>query len=166
MWKRSGRTRGGREAGHLDIADLGCGSERLRGVIEEHLDQRFTYQGYDLQPQVPGTIGMDLGCELPPREFDLVFALGLLEYLPDVGWFLAGLARTASFAVVSYVVADAPDDLSEDDRRRRGWINHYSREDVVTLFDRAGFAVLESLVIEEGRTGLWLLESRNRSRAQ
>jgi SAM-dependent methyltransferase len=163
MWKRGGSVRDDRKPRRpLEIGDFGCGSERLHGVLEARLEERFTYQGYDLQPQVPGTISLDLGRELPAREFDVVFSLGLLEYLPDLESFVGGVARISSFAVLSYAVADAPDGLGERDRRQRGWVNHNSREQISALCDRAGFATLESLMIEEGRTGLWLLESRHR----
>jgi hypothetical protein len=163
MWARTGRPLDDRESARpLAIGDLGCGSERLRGVLEDCLEDRFTYQGYDLQPQAPETVRLNLGRELPERDFDLIFSLGLLEYLPDLDWFLRGAVGISRFAVISYVVADSPDDLSERDRRRRGWVNHNSRRQLSELCECAGFAVLESLMIEEGRTGMWLLESRHR----
>jgi hypothetical protein len=163
MWERKGRPLHDREpARPLAIGDLGCGSERLRGVLEDRLEDRFTYEGYDLQPQAPETVRLDLGRELPGRDFDLVFSLGLLEYLPDLEWFLRGVAKISRFAVISYVVADSPDDLSDRDRRQRGWVNHNSRRQLSELCEGGGFSVLESLMIEEGRTGMWLLESRHR----
>ena len=131
-------------------------------MLESRLGDGFAYQGYDLQPQVPSAIRLDLRRELPEREFDVVFCLGLLEYLPDLEGFLAGVGRISPLAVVSYVIADSPDELSERERMDRGWVNHYSRAQFPALCKRAGHVVRDSLLIEEGRTVLCLLESRHR----
>lgn len=43
------RNRKGRTV-RLEVADLGCGNERLRSVLQQSLAQPFDYQGYDLHP--------------------------------------------------------------------------------------------------------------------
>jgi hypothetical protein len=75
---------------------------------------------------------------LPDREFDVVFALGLLEYLSDLEDFLAGLRRICTFAIFSYSVFDSAGPLSEPEREARGWRTHYTRGQLEALSQRAG----------------------------
>lgn len=145
----------------VTAGDLGCGNERVRRVLAERLGGGFRYQGYDLHPQRTTTVQLDLRHELPERRFDVLFCLGLLEYLPDPAGFLARISRIGSLAVVSYAIADAPDDLGERERRARGWLSDLSRAEFEALAERAEFEPVDSMIIEEGRTGIWLLASRH-----
>jgi hypothetical protein len=157
MWAR-GRPVGDR-GGTVSIADFGCGNERLRDVLADRLSDPFNYQGYDLEPQSPTAIKLDLQHELPDRTFDLGFTLGLLEYLEDVEAFLRRLGRVAGFAITTYVISDSPDRLSETERLGRGWRSHYSREGFAELCRTTGWMPLDFELIDDGRTGLWLLRS-------
>jgi SAM-dependent methyltransferase len=143
--------------GTLSVAELGCGNERLLGVLTERLHVPFTYQGYDLLPQAPATIRLDVERELPDRRFDVVFALGLLEYLSALESFAGRLARICRFAIVSYVVADG----AEPQRREAlHWRSHHARSDLEALWARAGWCARDSLLMPDGETGLWLWESQ------
>ena len=77
--------------GSVSVADLGCGNERLRPVLEAALDRGVRYQGYDIHPQLPTTRRLDLRHELPESHFDAVFCLGFLQCLPELDDFVAGL---------------------------------------------------------------------------
>jgi len=143
----------------ITVGDLGCGNERLRVVLARHLGDRFSYLGYDLLPQASTTIKLDLQRELPDRSFDLVFCLGLLEYMTDLEKVLLRLRRISNFAIVSYAISDSPTELSEAEREARGWLSHHSRADFSELGTRAGWLTRDFLLIDEGRTGLWLWAS-------
>ncbi len=144
------------------VGDLGCGNERLRDLVASPLGRSFTYQGYDLHPQSREVIKLDLRQDLPDREFDVVFALGLLEYLPDVEDFLTGLRRICPFAILSYVFLDSAEPLSEPEREERGWRNHYTRRKLEALCERAGWVAEGFVQVERGRTGIWLWRSVGR----
>jgi len=146
-------------AGPLVVGDLGCGNQRVRGLLANSLGDRFTYQGYDLQPQSEETIKLDLRRALPEREFDLVFALGLLEYLPDPEDFLARMRRICTFAVVSYALMDSPEPIAEPEREARGWLTHYTRTRLEALSERAGWIAEDFALSDRARTGLWLWRS-------
>jgi hypothetical protein len=145
-------------AGELQIADLGCGNERLRGVLTERLSEPFRYQGYDLHPQVPSTIRLDVRDALP-GQYDVAFCLGLLEYLPDLEQFLPRVARFSRFAIVSYVLADSPQALTHEERRKRGWTSSYARSEFVGLCERSGLGAQRFSAIDRGSSGLWLFNS-------
>jgi hypothetical protein len=109
----------------LRIADLGCGNQRLRQCLSQGLGRPFEYVGYDLLPQSEDVVRLDVERELPSYGFDIVFCLGLLEYLRDVGSFARRLREVCRFAVTSYVVANRAGGLSRAQRRRHGWRTDY-----------------------------------------
>jgi SAM-dependent methyltransferase len=144
------------------VADLGCGNERLRGVIERLLDAPFAYTGYDLLPQQPSTVQLDISNGLPDETFDAVFSLGVLEYLPEPERFAIELAARTQWAVVTYTLAGAWDHLTSQQRRERGWLHDFTAPDVESLFVAAGFARRAYATLAQGRTGLWVFESARR----
>jgi SAM-dependent methyltransferase len=144
----------------LRIADFGCGDERLRRVLADRLSQPHRYQGYDLLPQRETVVEIDLTRSLPDEEFDVVFCLGLLEYIDPLAPFLARLHGRYPAALVSYAVADPPKPLRRWQRRSRGWRNHYTAAALEGEFDRVGFVRSDFCLTNQGRTGLWLLTVR------
>jgi Methyltransferase domain len=143
----------------LRVADLGCGNERLRSILEAQLPVSLVYQGFDRQPQRTSTIRLDLRYQLPEGRFDLVFCLGVLEYLPNLADMLEGLSHLTRFAVASYAIADPPHGLSVRERRDRGWLSDCTRAAFQALCQQAGFKQVDSVLIDRGRTGIWLFVS-------
>ena len=73
---------------HLKVADLGAGNQRLRSILERELDVPCDYCPYDIQPQATTVQRLDVERALPDGPFDVVFCLGLLEYLRDLEDFI------------------------------------------------------------------------------
>jgi hypothetical protein len=140
----------------LRIVDLGAGNERLRDVIGAHFRVPHTYTGYDLEPQQPQTIRLDVLSALPSDDFDLAFCLGVLEYLPDDNDFLQRLAPRCSYFLSSYVpcVSGEPSEIAE--RRRLGWASHHDLEAHEELFRSRGYTKVAATMTNAGQTGLWL----------
>jgi hypothetical protein len=157
MWKGHRGPRG--EGGDLRVADFGCGNERLHEVLAHRLGDGLVYHGYDLEPQRSTTIKLDLQRDLPDQRFDLGFALGLLEYLEDLAGFLRRLRSVAPWAVVTYVVSDSPDRLTDEERLARGWRTHLTRDGFEELCRTTGWEPLDFELIDDDLTGLWLLRS-------
>jgi hypothetical protein len=149
---------------NLDVGDFGCGKEGLRAVLERTLECSFRYQGYDLHPQSMSVVPLDLEQEVPERHFDIIFSLGLLEYMSDVGSLAKSLQLICDRLVVSYVVVDTAPGAPRASRTRLGWRNHHTRAEIETFFTAAGFALGESAVINGGRTILWLWTQSSMSR--
>lgn len=142
--------------GSVSVADLGCGNERLRPVLETMLERGVRYQGFDIHPQLPTTQRVDLRHELPKSHFDAVFCLGVLEYLPELEEFVARLPGVCDVAVTSYVIADSDERLTREERERRGWVNHLTEGELAGLFRRHGLESLEFARANRGRTGIWV----------
>jgi hypothetical protein len=140
----------------LQVADLGAGNQRLRSILERELDVPCDYHAYDIRPQSPDVERLDVERTLPERRFDVVFCLGLLEYLRDLDDFASRLRTICRFAVVSYVVTDPPGSLDPAARRTRGWLTDLTRSDVDALFRRNGYIQASFVPTSGGRTGLWL----------
>jgi hypothetical protein len=149
----------------LAVADLGCGNERLQPVLQRSLGQELDYQGYDLHPQSARVIRLDLRAGLPARTFDVVFGLGVLEYLDDIPTFAVRLREISGAAVVSYVTTDLADSLAPAERRKRSWLTDYTRRELDTIFVDAGFDTVDFTWTNAGHTGLWLLTSGQPSSA-
>ncbi len=145
--------------GSPSVADLGCGNERLRGVLATALGPGVRYQGYDVNPQLPTAQPLDLRRELPEGRFDAVFCLGVLEYLPELDRFAAALPGICDLAVTSYVLADPPERLTRAEREQRGWVNHLTEAEFERLFRRHDFEPLEFTRANRERTGIWVWQA-------
>lgn len=151
-------------AGPAAIADLGAGNERLRELLEIRLDCDLDYRPYDLHPQLPTTTRLDVACEMPAESFDVVFCLGLLEYLPSIPDLAQRLAKRARFALVSYVTSDSPVAIPHEERLRHGWTTHLTAEAIEAAFGEAGFRSPASTISDGEATTLWLWACQNGAR--
>jgi hypothetical protein len=143
----------------LQVGDLGAGNQRLLRVLERELTVPFDYHSYDLHPQAREVRRIDFERELPSRSFDVVFCLGLLEYLRDLDHFVSRLCAICRRAVVSYVITDPPDSLAPAERRERGWVNDLTQMGIEELFGRHSCTRQAFVLTNVGRTGLWLWET-------
>jgi hypothetical protein len=142
----------------LKIADFGCGNERLKIILDRQLNKKFQYYGYDLYPQDNNTYKLDLENEMPSLNFDIIFCLGLLEYLNSLNFFFEKLAKKCKFAAISYVVGDSKI-YSPEDVINKGWVNHYCIKELESKLEPF-FLKQDFQLISKGKTGLWLLQSK------
>jgi hypothetical protein len=118
------------------VLDLGCGAMTL----ERHLPFGCTYLPVDIVARDERTRICDFNSDaLPSAEgASIVIALGVLEYVYDVGAFLAGIRRYGLPVVLSYCCADLAPDV---DRAALGWVNHLTRRGLVEALAAAGLHV-------------------------
>jgi hypothetical protein len=140
----------------LTVADLGAGNQRLRSVLERMLAAPVDYHAYDIRPQAENVRRLDVQKALPEQRFDVVFCLGLLEYLRDLDDFVCRVGKICRYAVVSYVITDPPDALDSSARRDRGWLTDLTRSGLEDLFDRHGYTRESFAFTNAGHTGVWL----------
>jgi hypothetical protein len=125
--------------GAIWIADIGCGNERLRSRLSAGLRQPFEYKGYDLHPQSDQVVRFDVERESLGDTFDVIFCLGLMEYLHDAVLLVQKLRDSTRVAIVSYVVADSPRAPTSAARRKLGWRTDYTRRELEEIFEANGF---------------------------
>jgi hypothetical protein len=143
------------EGGVLQVADLGAGGRLLHGVLETRLPYPIEYRAFDLHPQHPATMRLDVRQGLPAASVDVAFCLGLLEYVEAGNPLIARLRRYARCVVTSYVGAQ-PDRITMAQRRRNGWARHQTTQELEAEFVRAGFTRVATAEADGGLTTLWL----------
>jgi hypothetical protein len=145
----------------MRIADFGAGNGRLRGLLAARLPIPHVYLPFDLHPQTPTTVRLNLEEEMPDEAFDLVFCLGVLEYLSSVSAFVGRLSTRCRFALVSFVYVGSafPGGLSE--RKALGWRAHLDRQQLDHEFEQHGFSPVAMRTMSDGQTGLWLWAARD-----
>lgn len=116
------------------VVDLGSGAQTLR----DYLPAGCSYQPVDL---IPGP--RVIVCDFEAGEFpsldepaDIAVCSGVLEYLHEPGLFVARLPSLARQALLSYAVRSRGQ--PETERMARGWINHFSRAQLLALVRQAG----------------------------
>jgi len=120
------------------VLDLGCGKMSLRNF----LPFGCSYQGCDLVARDGQTVVCDFNKGEFPTEAaanaDVISMLGVLEYITDADTLFTHLRSAGRDVVLSYCATDLSATL---DRASLGWLNGFSFVDLAELFDRHGFAI-------------------------
>ncbi len=144
FWNDRARVAAGLLGSATWLCDLGCGQQALRHFLPANV----RYLPADLVAWNPEVAV----CELNANKWhslylhccDIVYVLGVLEYLNKPNEVLGRLARTCSEQVISY----NPSDLSDFDREGFGWMNSYTRPDLHQLLQDRGYDIVSSTVFE------------------
>lgn len=144
------------KGGHIDIVDLGCGNKRLERVLYNKGSSPYRYRGFDLHPQSPDITPIDIQTEVPNLKADVIFVLGVLEYIQDVPSLVARLQGRADAIILSYNVYGSPEWPSLSRRKSLGWVNHYSAEELESVITTTGWDLVSTGSTDQGRTLLWL----------
>jgi hypothetical protein len=117
------------------IAEFGAGMQAIRGV----LPSGCTYEPFDLIARTVDTRVCDLNVGFPVDhgECNVAIFSGVLEYLQDLEATFAWLGGTFERVIFSYAVSDRV--ASPLVRNRHGWVNNFSRREVLALARRNGF---------------------------
>ena len=130
------------------IVDLGCGSMTLAGCLRP--EQR--YVPVDLARRDQGTLVLDLNkaadLERLPAA-DACALLGVLEYIYGPHELIGALRRRYGQVVATFNVRR--DGESAEDRLGHGWVNHFTRDELLSLFGRHGYALARDHLFEGKR---------------
>jgi SAM-dependent methyltransferase len=142
----------------IKIADFGCGNERLKPLLMAKLGNEIDYYGYDLEPQLKSTYKINLEYEIPELKFDVIFCLGLLEYVTNLENLFANISQICNFAIVSYVTCDSGA-YNTSDILNNKWQHHYSCQEIEMKFQTSQLTRKYFKLTDKGKTGLWLVQS-------
>jgi hypothetical protein len=151
------------------VIEFGAGTCRL----PNYLESGCTYFASDLVPRIAGTIVCDLNRKPLPDlrhlNLDVAFFAGVLEYIVDLPALAEWLSTQVGTCVTSYDGVDSPrwsaDRLVERSRRKNfGYMNDYSPEEFVAVFEGAGFRRVRTERWESQELYLFVREERDSSR--
>jgi len=126
------------------VIEFGAGRRQL----EKRLDPTCTYVPSDIADRGPGTLVCDLNRrplpELRSLDVDTAVFGGVLEYMHDLESLALWLARHVSTCVASYscvppTTGILPRLRDRFERFYYGYMNACSEEELVAIFERAGF---------------------------
>jgi len=126
------------------VIEFGAGRRQL----EKHLDPTCTYVPSDLVDRGLGTFVCDLNRRPLPHlrhlSVDTAVFGGVLEYVHDLESLVEWLAHHVSLCVASYACVPPGKGIvrrlrGRFDRFYYGYMNSYGEEEMVDLFQRAGF---------------------------
>jgi len=129
----------------LWVCDLGCGAHQ---PLRRFLPGNVHYLPADLVAWSPEVAVCDLNANRWPGIYleccDIVYILGVLEYLRSPEDVLSHLAKSCPEIVISY----NPSDLSNYNRDSFGWVNSFSRNAFVQLLQDSSFDLVSGEVFE------------------
>lgn len=133
----------------LQVGDYGCGRQELRALLPED----WTYVPYDWTARSPDTQVCDLATDPPEERHDVIFILGVLEYMPVPAALLSHALTHARWTVFSCFCGWSPLRAW-----RQGWRGRLSRRAVERLIKDTGVQVR---AYQDWRTdgGLWVCEN-------
>ena len=119
------------------VLEFGAG----RRTLETLLPADCRYTPSDLVDRGPGTIVVDLNAtplpEFPPH--DVCVFSGVLEYVNDVPRLAHHLRQVCGVIVASYAPRRDRSVAELIERRRQGWVNDYTIEELLAVFEQEGF---------------------------
>ena len=130
------------------VFEVGVGRGKFRSLVRG----RCSYFGADLEPLDAETQRLDLDLEeLPSAGFDIVVALGVLEYLSDPGGAIGRLCRAGRSVLISYClpVEGMPASDAAAIRSKRGWRNCLDQSLLVARFAHYGKCASKEVLYNE-----------------
>lgn len=123
-----------------DSRVLEFGAGRL--ILKDHLPKGCTYTPSDIVDRGHGTIVCDLNKRPFPEfdKFDYIVFSGVVEYINDLDEVIDYLVKVSPKIIVSYATREAFPKY----RGIHGWVNEYSKEEFIKLFNRHGYELIKS----------------------
>jgi len=129
----------------VTILDLGCGPMWLKELLPEGK----IYIGCDYVSRGEGTLVADFNQhQFPSVWADVCFVSGTLEYVRDVDWFLGETASSSPALLLSYCTTELRPGILR--RRSYGWLNHMSRQTLLSKLAQRGYGVTHEVRDDEG----------------
>ncbi len=117
------------------VIEFGSGAQVLRNILPEGC----SYQPYDLVARTPNTLVCDLNSWYPDiaGDADVTVFSGVLEYVHDLPGLFDWLHGSVKQIIFSYATYEHTPSLLE--RRKNGWVNDFTEDQILQLTNRTGF---------------------------
>lgn len=128
------------------VLDVGAGAMTLK----RYLAPGTLYTPLDAVPSSDETIIVDFNAHTIPHlntKYDVAVCSGVMEYILPIDVFLDTISKWAHSIILTYAVTDLNCDM--DRRKRCGWLNHLSSDDLHNLFDRHGLKIKSHILWEK-----------------
>jgi len=115
------------------VIEFGAG----RLVLKNFLPASCSYTPSDLVDRGSGTIVCDLNSDTLPQlqSYDTAVFSGVLEYINDLPELILFISSHVNSILASYAVTNT----FKGNRRSQGWVNDYSKSQIIDIFRGAGF---------------------------
>lgn len=125
-------------SGYKSVADMGAGAM----TIKKLLGNTTQYYPVDYLKRFDETIVCDFNKgEYPDLSVDVVFALGVMEYISDTKMFVKKICDMTNTIVMSYNCIEKNDNYAL--RKSNGWKNHYKIIEIIDMFSDNGFKLVD-----------------------
>jgi hypothetical protein len=140
------------------VLEFGAG----RLALQRYLPASCLYTPSDIADRGAGTIVCDLNGEFLPvfPYHDIMVFGGVLEYIFDLDRLLAHLTDSCNGIVASYATTDVSGQRSTFQRRKYGWVNKLSENEIVNKFSGHGFVLKQTLSWENQHIFRFVNEKR------
>lgn len=119
----------------LQIADYGCGKQTLRRIIPSV----WKYTPYDYCSRSADTIVCNFNNnEMPKGRFDVIFCMGVLEYLASPYALILHAIKNSSYVVLSYSGF-----TTQERRDLQGWVNNLRLSEIEEFISTNGGSILD-----------------------
>jgi hypothetical protein len=138
------------------VLDLGAGARTLKPLLPDGC----RYTPCDLVARTADTIVADLNRgEFPQGNYDVVTAVGLLEYIHHLDPLFVRMRQAARSAVVSYCALTGG---QEDDRLKLGWLNNLTQPEFIFVVVCSGWNIVTTELFSSSPTcQQWLFVLRS-----
>jgi hypothetical protein len=140
----------------LRVVDIGAGDQKLKEVLERSF--RISYSGYDILPQSGQVTPWNVENGLPPDLGDVLYALGLLEYLTSLQGVFDQIAERGRHFIFSYVTSDGGK-YSDSHRERLGWKTNHSIHEIESMLATANLTIVKRVEMKSDFYTMWLIKS-------
>jgi len=123
------------------ILEFGAGTMTL----PKYLPENCTYIPSDIIERIPGMFICDLNAKNLPAipDVGIVVFSGVLEYLEDMPRIINYLQKFCHTIVASYEICITKNPREIRSRRAAGWINDYTEEEFMKIFQYEGFVCIK-----------------------
>lgn len=128
------------------VLEFGAG----RMTLPDYLPEGCLYTPSDIVDRGRNTLVCDLNApQLPSFPLhDVAVFSGVLEYVHDLQRLIAHLAKYCSSIAASYAPTDFTNQNQPLNRRKHGWVNDCSVQELQNVFSKQGFQCVRTVVWE------------------